>query len=493
MINLRLLITSAVLFGLGHTGLLATDQNTLNRIDHYLTEGVTQGFSGAVLIAKQGEIVFSQGYGYANKNKKLAYAPDTIATIGSVTKQFTGAAIVKLLTDRKLNVTDTLSKFFDSVPTDKKDITVHQLLTHSAGFVDVIGQGDFDPMPRDVFFKNLLATDLGFKPGSRHVYSNAGYSILGRIVELVAGMSYEQYLNKHLFQPAGMLETGYLMPKWDLGRVANGYLFNVKDMGTLIDRFNQSKKKNPTNPDRHISWVLKANGGIHSTLNDMYKWYLALKNTTVLSEKEIELLTTPYIAETEDGSSHYGYGWAIFNSDRNTKIVSHNGGNGIFFFDFLWLPEEDVAIIFSTNAHSRQAEVAWRLERMLFNPKYQPKPIQSSPFEVVFRFISENEPDQFPQLKKLVQEEHGGVFKHPSILNRMGYMALGEEQMKPWAVGLFQINKDLFPKEPNVWDSLGEALLETGRKDEAIKYFKKAAEMGHDYAKKRLKKLGDNP
>ena len=130
--------------------------DVITKIDDYLKEGAKNGFSGAVLIAKDGKIALNKGYGLANKEQETPNSPDTVFDIGSVTKQFTATAILKLSEQKKLAVSDPLSRFFPKLPDDKKGITLHQLLTHSAGIVDTIGDGDFDicllytsPSPRD--------------------------------------------------------------------------------------------------------------------------------------------------------------------------------------------------------------------------------------------------------------------------------------------------------------------------------------------------------
>jgi len=348
------------------------------RLDAYLTQGVTNGLSGAVLVAKEGSIILNKGYGMANKEKKILNTPATVFDIGSVTKQFTGAAILKLVEFNKLKVTDPLSQFFKDIPDDKKDITVHQLLTHSAGLLDVIGEDDFDHIPTAAFFNELFASELLHKPGSKHEYSNSGYSILARIIELVSGQDYEAFLDEHLFKPAGMKQTGYLRPKWDSNLFAKGYEYGVMDIGSMATRYRKEGK---------ISWVLKGNGGINSTQEDMYRWYIALKTNKVLSKSQIEIFTKPYVSENEENSSHYAYGWAIFNTNRNTKMVTHNGSNGIFFHDFIWLPEEDIVIIYSTNAYDLQVEdIAWHLEEMLFDTSYIPEKVAQDPITSLLKF-----------------------------------------------------------------------------------------------------------
>ncbi|NQY36145.1 MAG: serine hydrolase [Alteromonadaceae bacterium] len=134
-----------------------------------------------------------------------------------------------------------------------------------------------------------------------------------------------------------------------------------------------------------MSWVLKGNGGINSTLEDMYKWYVALKRNKVLSQSLTDELTSPYILAKDGGPSYYAYGWAIDNSDRNTKIVSHKGGNRVFFHDFIWVQEEDALILFSTNAvNDRIENLAWRIEKMLFNESYLAPPIKKNAHFMVY-------------------------------------------------------------------------------------------------------------
>ena len=193
----------------------AAAADVATKIDSYLSAGVKNGFSGAVLIAVDGKTVLNKGYGLANKNQEIPNSPETVFDIGSVTKQFTAAAILKLTQQNKLSVSDPLSRFFPKLPDDKKKITLHHLLTHSAGLVDTIGDGDFDHIPRDQFFKHLFKTKLLFEPGKKHRYSNAGYSILGRVIELASGQDYETFLYEQLFKPAGMQQTGYLRPQWE--------------------------------------------------------------------------------------------------------------------------------------------------------------------------------------------------------------------------------------------------------------------------------------
>lgn len=442
------------------------------RIDNYLKDGVSNGFSGSILIVKEGRILLNEGYGMADKENNIPYTPQTVATIGSVTKQFTATAILKLVESNKLKTTDPISRFFKDIPDDKRDITIHQLLSHTAGLIDVIGEGDFDDIPRKKFFKVVFASDLLHQPGSKYAYSNAGYSILARIIELTSGQDYERFLYENLFKPAGMMETGYFIPKWKDESIAKGYVYGFINVGSMIQRYQRMGK---------ITWTLKGNGGIHSTPGDMYKWYKALQSNQIISKSSFEKLSTRYIEENEAGTSYYGYGWAIYESDRKTKIISHNGGNGIYFHDFIWMPEEDALILLFTNMGSKEGEVAWTIEKMLFDEAYIAAPIKKNLHLLVIDFIRNNSLKEAGKLIDKIKDQYLSTVSHPDVLNGLGYdlMELSDNNIG-WALEIFKLNVELFPENGNNWDSLGEGYLLNGQRELSLESYKKALELAPD-------------
>jgi CubicO group peptidase (beta-lactamase class C family) len=316
------------------------------KIDEYMGRLSAGGFSGALLVAKNEKVLVEKGYWLADREKGLPVSKDTVFTIGSITKQFTAAAILKLQMEGKLSVSDPITKYFAEVPEDKTQITLHHLLTHTAGFPGAIGD-DFDPVEREAFVKLAMETKLIQPPGERYEYSNVGFSLLGIIVELVSGEGYEKFLHDNLFVPAGMMETGYLIPTWKEGQLAHGYRGD-RDWGTLRDK--AWGKHGP-------GWHLRGNGGILSTLGDMYKWHQALETDKILDSEAKILYYTPHVPENEEGLSHYGYGWVIFKTPRNTRLIAHNGGNTIFAADFLRYLDEGIVIIAFSNTAGKPA---WR-------------------------------------------------------------------------------------------------------------------------------------
>jgi len=305
--------------------------------NEYLSRLEKFGFSGAVLIAVAGEPVLARGYGLADRERAIPWTPATVSCVGSITKQFTAAAILKLEEEGRLRVTDPITRYLAGVPADKAAITLHQLLTHTSGIEDLEGQDDYDPIGREEFVRLAMKQPLGSVPGARYSYSNAGYSLLGAITEKLAGGSYERYLRRTFFLPLGMYETGYILPAWGEARMAQGYR-GRELWGTVLGR--------PFDADGPY-WVLRANGGIHSTSYDMLRWARALMDGRVLKPESLAKLWNPYVSEGDD--SFYGYGWSITTLPGDVKVITHNGGNGIFFADFALVPKAGLVIFLQTN------------------------------------------------------------------------------------------------------------------------------------------------
>ncbi len=327
-------------------------------LDTYLSRLEGVGFSGVVLAARDGQVILEKGYGYADREAGRPVTTSTVFTIGSITKQFTGAAILKLEMMGSLSTEDLITKFFSDVPADKRGITLHHLLTHTAGFPGAIGD-DFDiSATADRFVELAMKSELLFTPGERYEYSNTGFSLLGIIVEKVSGLGYEEFLRKHLFEPAGMTRTGYLLPDFTDEELAIGYR-NGNRWGSVI-----RKAMLPDGP----GWHLRANGGIHSTAGDMYRWYQALQGDRILSSEAKEKYFAPH-ADEGGGRSFYGYGWSIVPDYMGRRLITHNGGNGIFTADFRNFVDDEV-VIFAVSNLSTFAPVDYvtrDLSRLIFD------------------------------------------------------------------------------------------------------------------------------
>ncbi|MEO8066871.1 MAG: serine hydrolase domain-containing protein [Flavobacteriales bacterium] len=334
------------------------------RIDSFMRASADAGFNGSLLVLRDGKALVDTGYGLRDRELNLPNTSTTVHAIGSITKQFTAACILKLQEMGKLNVYDPMSKYLGPVPSDKSGITLHQLLTHSAGFPGAIGDDD-EPIDGGAFTKLALGTPLKFAPGTGYEYSNVGYSLLGIIVEHVSGVALERFLVDDLLAPAGILHTGYRAPFQPTDELAIGYRKDGTRWGTMLDH--KTVNGGP-------GWHLRGNGGMLSTTHDMADWVGALYRHTVLSGASVDSMFAPHVAEGEGAKSYYGYGWAIFNTQRGTRLITHNGGNGVQFADVLFYVDEGVTIVLMSNAAPKgMQDLAWEIGRTLLVPGYKPQ------------------------------------------------------------------------------------------------------------------------
>ena len=294
-------------------------------IDSTLSERAAGGFSGAIIIEQHGRLVLKAGYGWANRERQIPFTPSTIAQVGSLTKQFTAAAIVDLAMQGKLGFTDTLGQYLAHVPPRAASITIHQLLTHTAGLPPDCGD-DFDRVARDELVSWCLA-NVTPPATPTFAYSNLGFSLLAAIVETVSGRPLEDYLADRFFKPLKMSRTGYFFADALHDSLAVGDTSGVVEP-PISDRMRALAP---------AFWNLKGNGGIQASAEDMYTWYQALKNGPVITASMRHALITPHARRDDDVS--YGYGWFVrVGPDSQVVQVSHTGSDGVFFSAFVWRP-----------------------------------------------------------------------------------------------------------------------------------------------------------
>jgi len=298
------------------------EDNFQKKIDSYVRAAVDAGFSGAVLVAKGGKVILQSGYGLADREKNIPVRKETVFDIGSITKRFTKAAILKLEEQGKLKISDTLNKFFDNVPEDKAGITVKQVLEHTAGFHEYHDTtGDFEEMDREQALKTILNQKLLFKPGDQEAYSNSGYTLLAAIIELSSKQSYQSFLKEYLFKPAGMNRTGFYRDSlWIEGEVAIGY--EGKTIG----------EKNSPYYWPHMTWALIGGGGMVSSVGELYKWIQALEAGKVLTEKTKEKMYDPQgNPMAYAGGNDFGFSAVVFEfpKEKNYIIVATNAHDNV--------------------------------------------------------------------------------------------------------------------------------------------------------------------
>ena len=340
-----LVVVAAVFAASGRGSAAGGVEGVLDRV-------LPAGASGTLVAVRGGETLHCGGFGMADRAARVPASCDTVYDVMSMTKQFTATAIVKLETMGRLRVTDPIGRYLGPVPADKRAITVQQLLTHTSGLVEALG-GDYERLSRRGMVARALASRLRSAPGAEHRYSNVGYSLLAAIVEQASGMGYERFLATHLFAPAGMTQTGYVLPRWKRTRVAVEYDAHGRPHGRPFDH--------PWAADGPY-WNLRGNGGMLSTARDMARWHRALQGGRILDARAKRELLAPRVREEPGGDAFYGYGWVVQRTAAG-KVVWHNGGNAWSYGELTRLPGDGTMVFWVTN-RSRDAAARWSFERI---------------------------------------------------------------------------------------------------------------------------------
>lgn len=297
-------------------------------------------FNGTLLVAKQGEILLLKGCGMAAVEHEIPLRPEHNFRIGSITKQFTAAAVLLLQQQGLLNVHDSIDTYIPGYPNGDK-ITIHHLLTHTSGIPNLTDLPEY----RDVWMKAhttpektldyFKGRELQFVPGEKAAYSNSGYVLLTYLIEKVSGIAYEQFLLEQVFEPFGMTDTGYD----DNGKIVKHRASGYRLFGEL--RY-----------DDYIDMSVPAGaGGLFSTVTDLYRWDRALMSNSVLNQQSTEQMLTPYVSLW--GDSSYGYGTII--TDERTpqgstrRCVGHSGGINGYQTEYLHYTDHDVVVIAFSN------------------------------------------------------------------------------------------------------------------------------------------------
>ena len=276
-------------------------------------------FPGAsVIVIHHGKILLNQGYGLANIEKNQPNTPLTVFRLGSITKQFTAMAILQLYDKQMLQIDDYVEKYFPGTLNGNK-ITIKNLLTHTSGITE------------------SLDKELAFTPGAQISYSNAGYILLGKIIEKVSGMSYEKYLQENIFKPLGMNNTGYEHPDIKVRNCATGYI--ISDNGSYTDI-----------GESDVSGAFSA-GALYSTAEDMFRWDQALYTEKLVKASTLNQAFSQ--ATLNDGSTiKYGFGWMV-SQWRGIKEVGHGGDITGFNSYIARYPDEQFTVIVLSNIEMR--------------------------------------------------------------------------------------------------------------------------------------------
>lgn len=364
IISLLLLTTVACL----QSSSRSSDSEISRRLSAYIVQFVETGnFTGAVLVARRDQILFRQAYGMANYELQVPNTPTMRFHIASVSKAFTAAAILQLQEQGRLNFSDTVSRFVSGFPQGNR-ITLDNLLTHTSGIPDINDLPEYDVFARSPHLLPELVgkvanLPLQFDPGTKYSYSNSNYNLLALILEKVSGESYTLYLGRHIFEPAGMEESGHDGVASDfIPFAASGYA------PAGVKGFEKAA---------YVDWSTKTgNGSLYSTVDDLYRFDRALNGESVLKAGSRQ----KYFVEGEGNR----YGWYI-GQRLGHRIMSAKGRSPGFTAELDRFFDDDVTIVLLSNSYSRviQDPIAEALAAIVFGqerqtPAMKPEPIPQS-------------------------------------------------------------------------------------------------------------------
>ncbi len=287
----------------------------------------SQNFSGAVLIVNQGEVLLKKGKNLVDRNGSETINADTIFRLASVSKQFTATAILLLQQAGLLDIDDNVSSYLADFP-NGDIITIKNLLQHTSGIPNYTALSNIrsiqtqyhSPQQLLAIFKDL---PLEFTPGSNFNYSNSGYVLLGYLIEVISGLSYEEFITNEIFAPLKMTRSGYGENTFGISNTARGYTLSGDDAVTI---------------DMSVPY---AAGALTSTLNDLFLWDQSFYNNTLLNESNKALLYTP-------GLNNYALGWWI-NFGNHGPAYSHGGAIIGFRSYIARYPEQQKLIVVLAN------------------------------------------------------------------------------------------------------------------------------------------------
>lgn len=276
-----------------------------------------------------------------------ASGADALVDLGSITKTVTAVAILHLIEEKQLSTQTRLSDLLPRVPEDKAAITLHQLLTHTSGLLESTGD-DAERLSRSAFLERVLSTPLEAEPGTVHLYSNAGYSLLAGIIELKSNKSYETYLMEHVL-PKGTPPIGYAAAYSEKQSILSNRIWLTAFQRRPIAKASWGA---PT-----PGWNLIGNGGLVTTAEGFLTFWAAFMSERVVGRDFVEAALTPHVDEG-NGDTFYGYGLVVEPGDNQNVIYWHDGGNEVFSAE--WRYDTRTGVTLFTAGRGRSAFEAMR-------------------------------------------------------------------------------------------------------------------------------------
>lgn len=444
----------------------------INQINNYLDS--LEGFSGAVLIAKDDSIMFKKAYGFAHLGHKVKNNIDTKFSYASIGKSFTAVAIFQLIQEGKITLQDNIGKFlpYYANKTARDSITIELLLKHRSGLPHYFLSEKYLNTSKSQFrniedLQNLYENEpLEFKPNAQFAYRNTNYIVLGRIIEVVSKMPYEDYIKKHILSSSAMESTGNFDIDLNIENTAENYtLSDIYPNQLQKTIFMSTAKGGPA-------------GGGYTTVDDLYKFALAFKNNKLLNMDNTNLM------KKEPENDWYGYGMQ-FAGAKGSGIYGHSGGHYGVGAEWRVFEKQNYIVVLLTNKDLDQGffDARFFIEKTIggSTPKLDNYFFTKKAVEISLN-------DGVKEAKTLINNSKLELSEID--LNSKGYEMIKRGFYKK-AIDLFLLEVFSFPESYDAYDSLGEAYMKDGQTNKAIENYQRSLELNSENqnAKDKLTEL----
>jgi CubicO group peptidase (beta-lactamase class C family) len=300
-----------------------------------------------VLVVKNDEVIYRKAFGMADMEQRIPMQAGMLFRTGSMGKQYTAIAVLQLVEQGKIGLQDSIQKYIKDFPSKGYTITIENLLTNTSGIKDYLSEISNPSKERETYTPKqgvdyIKDEPLNFPPGTNFRYSNSNFYLLGYIIELVTGKTFEAYLQESVLDKAGLKNTFYIHPGKNISGIVHGYsTFNGKMGKAVLQEVT----------------IMYAAGALVSNVDDIYKWHKALYNQQLVTKETLAKATTPF-RFPDKSFSEYGYGWFIKNLD-GSGTIEHSGSTDGYQSDEIYLPNENVFVVALYNCY--EADMDWQV------------------------------------------------------------------------------------------------------------------------------------
>jgi CubicO group peptidase (beta-lactamase class C family) len=453
-------------------GATPSDSAVVDFIQSEISERQITGLQ--MVVIQHGKQVLSKTFGVASIQYGLPVRDDTVFSINSATKSFTGVAVMQLLEQGKIDLQAPASRYLDGLPAAWQSITISQLLTHTSGLPDIIDPATSNLLPGGAAgaWKTVQTLPMESAPGQRFSYNQTNYVVLEKIITLLSGEPFLQFIQHRQFDAVGMPDSSFGDSLDVIRNKANSYRL-AADGNTL------------QNVIEDFPLYTRAGAGINSNARDLTKWILALQQGRLLKPASLRQLWAP-TSFADARPAPWAIGWPAIRRGEHRAVGGIGGGRSAFYV----YPDDDLAIIILTNLAGSQPEQMIDAVAGFYVPE--------------LRQVNGGGYALYRLRQRVAQSGYGGmeaklqkVMKQYSVsrpsqndLNSWGYRLLGKKQNKP-AIAVLELATQLYPDNGNAHDSLAEAYETDHATEPAIRHYRRALELNpqNRNAADRLKSL----